>query len=109
MYDYQKSKKYKDYKKYQKKTGVVKFFSGSYGFILSDDDSKDVFFHWSNIEMEGFKFIYEGERVLFHQVNRYRGLAATRVVKLKRRRKIKKKEEEKCLQKILQKVIQKKN
>lgn len=69
-----------------KGTGVVKFFKGTYGFILPDDGGRDIFFHWSNIDMDGYRYLERGERVLFDKIVRYRGPAVKRVVRLKRRR-----------------------
>lgn len=46
--------------------GVVKWFNSDkgYGFITTDD-GHDVFLHFSELQMEGFKNVQEGERVRF--------------------------------------------
>ncbi len=47
--------------------GVVKWFNErkGYGFI-SHDDGGDVFVHHSGVEGNGFKTLYEGEKVEFN-------------------------------------------
>lgn len=51
----------------EKKRGTVKWFNNSkgYGFITPDDNSKDLFVHFSNIVSEGFKSLAEGQQVEF--------------------------------------------
>ncbi len=46
--------------------GTVKWFSEKkgYGFI-TEEDGRDVFVHYSSIEMPGFKTLAEGEQVSF--------------------------------------------
>ena len=47
------------------KTGTVKWFNASkgYGFITPSDGDKDLFVHMSEIQMEGFKTLNEGQSV----------------------------------------------
>ena len=47
-------------------TGTVKFFNAEkgYGFI-SREQGEDVFVHYSNIQMSGYKSLQEGQRVEF--------------------------------------------
>ena len=49
-------------------TGTVKWFNGTkgYGFIAPDDESEDVFVHYSSIQGDGFRNLDEGERVEFN-------------------------------------------
>ncbi len=35
------------------------------GFITPDDGEADYFVHWTNIEMDGFKGLKQGQRVSF--------------------------------------------
>ena len=63
--------------------GTVKWFSNSkgYGFI-SDENGKDVFVHYSGLNMEGFKSLEEGQAVEFVVVDGAKGPQATNVTKL---------------------------
>ncbi len=47
--------------------GTVKWFNESkgFGFITPEDGSKDVFCHQSEITMEGFRTLNEGQQVEF--------------------------------------------
>ena len=63
--------------------GKVKMFNQEkgYGFITIEG-GKDVFFHYSQLVMEGFKTIDEGAEVEFEVVETDRGPQAHNVVKL---------------------------
>lgn len=45
--------------------GTVKWFSNNkgYGFISPESGGADVFAHFSNIEMEGYKTLKQGQQV----------------------------------------------
>ena len=47
--------------------GIVKKFSDKlgYGFIKSEECDKDIFVHYSNIKMDGYKTLKEGDIVEF--------------------------------------------
>ena len=64
-------------------TGKVKWFNAEkgYGFITAED-GKDVFVHFSALQMDGFKVLDEGEEVEFDVVNGEKGPQAANVVKL---------------------------
>ncbi len=53
-----------DGKEVQRMKGTVKWFNEKkgYGFI-STDEGKDVFVHFSAIKGEGFRTLYEGQKV----------------------------------------------
>ncbi len=63
--------------------GTVKWFSEQkgYGFI-EQEDGPDVFVHHSDINMEGFKNLAEGDRVSFELGEGPKGPAAKNVTKL---------------------------
>ncbi len=63
--------------------GKVKMFNKEkgYGFIKLED-GRDVFFHYSQLVMEGFKTIDEAAEVEFDLVEGDRGLQAHNIKKL---------------------------
>jgi len=63
--------------------GKVKWFNPEkgYGFIARDD-GRDVFVHYSAIQMDGFKTLDEGALVEFDVVEGARGLQAANVMKV---------------------------
>ena len=59
---------------------VAKFFDNKgYGFITPDDGSKDLFVHFSEVNMEGFVSLKPGQRVNFEVANEAKGPKATNV------------------------------
>ena len=52
-----------------------------FGFIKSDDE-KDIFFHYSELVMEGFKDIEVGAEVEFDVTETEKGLRASNVKKI---------------------------
>jgi CspA family cold shock protein len=63
------------------RTGRVKWFNESkgYGFIEQDEGGPDVFVHYTAIQSEGFRTLYEGQRVEYEVEEGPKGLRATRV------------------------------
>ncbi|MGE5606484.1 MAG: cold shock domain-containing protein [Bacteroidota bacterium] len=62
--------------------GKVKWFNAEKGFgFIEREGGKDVFVHFSAIEMEGFKTLEEGQLVEFEIVEGERGPQAAHVVK----------------------------
>ncbi len=61
--------------------GKVKWFDGKkgYGFIELEDGSGDVFVHFTDIVGDGYKTLYEGERVKFEVTQSPKGKKATNV------------------------------
>ena len=60
--------------------GTVKWFNNQkgYGFI-TDEEGKDVFVHFSGLNMEGFKTLEEGQKVEFDLTEGEKGPQATNV------------------------------
>ena len=63
--------------------GTVKWFNAEkgYGFITGEDGN-DVFVHYSGLNMEGFKSLYEGEAVEYDVIQGQKGPQAVNVTKL---------------------------
>ncbi len=60
--------------------GQVKWFDNKkgYGFI-ENDEGEDIFVHYSNISIEGYKTLEKGELVEFEVVEGTKGLQAENV------------------------------
>jgi CspA family cold shock protein len=63
--------------------GTVKWFNAEKGYgLITGEDGKDVFVHFSAIQGEGFKSLEEGQAVEFEVQQGARGPQAANVVKL---------------------------
>lgn len=64
-----------------KKGGIVKWFNRvkGYGFIQPDEGGQEVFVHYSGINAEGYRNLYEGDRVEYEEVDFGRGPQARNV------------------------------
>lgn len=63
--------------------GTVKWFNAKKGFgFISDADGKDVFVHFSALNMDGFKVLEDGEMVEFDVIDGEKGPQAANVTKL---------------------------
>ena len=64
------------------KQGTVKWFNDSkgFGFITPSDGGKDLFVHMSEIQMEGFKTLKDGQSVEYTPGSSEKGPCATNVI-----------------------------
>ena len=63
--------------------GKVKKFNKEKGYVfITKGDGKDVFFHYSELVMEGFKTIEDGAEVEFEEIETERSLQAKHIVRL---------------------------
>ncbi len=61
--------------------GQVKWFNNAkgFGFILPDDGGEDLFAHYSEIGMDGYKTLKAGQQVSFDVVEGPKGLHAANI------------------------------
>lgn len=61
--------------------GTIRWFNNKkgYGFIQKDSDGKDIFVHYSAIEMEGYKTLKTNDKVSFEVVQGEKGAQAANV------------------------------
>ena len=63
--------------------GTVKWFNAKKGFgLISDEEGKDVFVHFSALNMDGFKVLEDGDSVEFDVIDGAKGPQAANVTKL---------------------------
>ena len=64
------------------KQGTVKWFNDSkgFGFIEPSEGGKDLFVHMSEIQMDGFKTLKDGQSVDYEEGSGEKGPCATKVV-----------------------------
>lgn len=65
-----------------RETGTVKWFSRlkGYGFINPDRGTQEVFVHYSAIQGDGYRNLFEGDRVEYELVDRGKGPQAANVI-----------------------------
>ena len=65
-----------------KMTGLVKWFNPEkgFGFITPKDGSKDVFVHFSAIQNDNYRTLFEGQKVTFSIESGAKGPAAANVI-----------------------------
>ena len=54
-------------------TGTVVWFSKGFGFIKPDAEEKDLFVHYSDLSMDGFKTLQKDQRVSYEIGTNHRG------------------------------------
>ena len=63
--------------------GTVKWFNAKKGFgFISDAEGKDVFVHFSALNMDGFKELKDGEKVEFEVTEGSKGPQAANVSRI---------------------------
>lgn len=63
--------------------GKVKWFNNEKGFgFIGQEGGDDLFVHFTDIEGEGFRKLYEGQNVEFEEKSTDKGLQATKVTVL---------------------------
>ncbi|MEU1076126.1 MULTISPECIES: cold-shock protein [unclassified Streptomyces] len=64
-------------------TGTVKWFNAEkgFGFIQQDEGGPDVFVHFSAIQTQGFKELYENDKVSYDVTQGPKGPQAENVVR----------------------------
>lgn len=62
-------------------TGTVKWFNDAkgFGFITPEDGGNDLFAHHSAIQMNGFKSLKEGQKVMYEATQGQKGPAAANI------------------------------
>lgn len=63
------------------KTGIVDRFNKikGYGFIIADDDQAEIFVHFSEVEIAGYKELKMGQRISFELNEGEKGKFASNV------------------------------
>jgi CspA family cold shock protein len=61
--------------------GTVKWFNDAkgFGFITPEDGSKDLFAHHTEVQMDGYKSLKEGQAVEFEPTTGAKGPAASKI------------------------------
>jgi len=59
--------------------GIVKWFNDKKGYGFISSEGREYFVHFSEIQKDGHKTLYENEKVSFTPENSKRGTVATKV------------------------------
>lgn len=60
--------------------GTVKWFNGTKGFgFIASDTGEELFAHFSEIRIDGYKVLEEGQRVVFEITNGKKGKQASNI------------------------------
>ena len=64
--------------------GTVKWFNASkgYGFITPDDGGKDLFVHHSEVKVDGYASLHDGQKVEYEEGQGEKGPCANKVIPL---------------------------
>lgn len=66
------------------KTGKVKWFDSKKGFgFITSEDNKDIFFHYTGLQMEGYKNVAEGDKVTYDTEKGKKGIQAINIKVIK--------------------------
>lgn len=67
----------------ERKTGLVQFFNAplGFGFIKPDDGAdKDIFCHFTEIQMKGYRAMNKGDRVSYEIGENHKGPMAIKII-----------------------------
>lgn len=66
-----------------RKMGIVRWFNRlkGFGFIKPADGDSDIFVHYTQIEGEGYKNLFEGDSVSYEEYDAGKGPQARKVVR----------------------------
>ena len=64
-----------------RKNGIVRWFNRlkGFGFIQPDEGETDIFVHYSQIEGEGYRNLFEGDPVSYEEIDAGKGPQARNV------------------------------
>lgn len=64
------------------KTGIVKWFNSTkgFGFITPDEGGQDLFVHYSDVQMDGYRNLAQDQRVTYSFTDGPKGPAASQVI-----------------------------
>ena len=69
-------------------SGMIKWFSNAkgFGFIVSENESQDIFVHYSSIVSEGYRTLKSGQLVNYEMKQGEKGLHAENVIPIARKK-----------------------